>query len=294
MKIGMTAIGIGKAARPNTIRAVVENAERLGFGTLWAPEHVVLFDTHDSKYPYRDDGSFMARSNIDLLDPFIGLTYAAAFSRRIRLATGICLVAEHNPLALAKVIASLDSLSSGRLALGVGIGWSSEEFAALGIPFERRAQRTCEYIEVMRKLWGEEKSSFAGEFLRFDGVRSFPKPAQGARLPVIFGGESMPALRRVARLGNGWFGVKLNPEQAAAKIATLRKLTTEAGRDFSEIEIIISPYENEVTAEELRAYHEIGVHEFVPFVRLPGDDNKIPEALERVARQWVEPAAKLG
>lgn len=293
MRIGMTAIGIGKAARPTTIRAVVENAERLGFGTLWAPEHVVLFDSHDSKYPYRDDGSFMARSNIDLLDPFIGLTYAAALSSRIRLATGICLVAEHNPLALAKVIASLDSLSSGRLALGVGIGWSSEEFAALGIPFERRAQRTCEYIEVMRKLWSEEKSSFTGEFVRFDGVRSFPKPAQGGRLPIIFGGESMPALRRVARLGNGWFGVKLNPEQAAAKIATLRQLTTEAGRDFSEIEIIISPYENQVTADELRAYHEIGVHEFVPFVRLPGDDNLIPAALEQVARQWVEPAAKL-
>ena len=294
MKIGMTAIGIGKAARPNTIRTVVENAERLGFATLWAPEHVVLFDNHESKYPYRDDGSFMARSNIDLLDPFIGLTYAAAFSQRIRLATGICLVAEHNPLALAKVIASLDSLSSGRAALGVGIGWSSEEFAALGIPFERRAQRTCEYIEVMRKLWGEEKSSFEGEFVRFEGVRSFPKPAQGAKLPVIFGGESMPALRRVARLGNGWFGVKLNPEQAAAKIETLRKLMAEAGRDIAEIEIIISPYENEVSAADLRAYHDLGVHEFVPFVRLPGDDHMIPKVLEELASQWVEPAAKLG
>src|SRR5215469_6308336 len=256
----MTAIGIGKAARPNTIRAVVENAERLGFARLWAPEHVVLFDTQESRYPYSGDGKFMARSNIDLLDPFIGLTYAAAFSRRIRLATGICLVAEHNPLALAKVIASLDSLSSGRLAEGVGIGWSAEEFAALGIPFDR--------------------------------VRSFPKPSQGAKVPIIFGGESIPALRRVARLGDGWFGVKLNPEQAAAKLATLRRLT-EAGRDMSDLEIIISPYENEVTADDLRAYHEIGVQEFVPFVRLPGDDRKIPEALEHLARQFVEPAAKL-
>jgi probable F420-dependent oxidoreductase len=293
VNVGMTAIGIGKAARPATIRAVVENAERLGFATLWAPEHVVLFDTQDSRYPYSGDGRFMARSNIDLLDPFIGLTYAAALSRQIRLATGICLVAEHNPLALAKVIASLDSLSCGRFALGVGIGWSSEEFAALGIPFERRAQRACEYIEVMRKLWGDEKSSFSGEFVRFDGVRSFPKPSQGAKVPIIFGGESMPALRRVARLGDGWFGVKLNPEQAAAKIATLRRLMAEAGRNMSDIEIIISPYENEVTVEDLRAYHEIGVHEFVPFVRLPGDDRKIPEALERIARQFVEPAAKL-
>ena len=293
MKIGITAIGIGKAARPATIRAVVENAERLGFATLWAPEHVVLFDDHESKYPYTSDGRFLAGSTIDLLDPFIGLTYAAAFSKRIRLATGICLVPEHNPLALAKVIASLDSLSGGRVALGVGIGWSAEEFAALGIPFERRAQRTREYIEVMRKLWGEEKSSHRGEFVQFDGVRSFPKPAQGAKLPVIFGGESMPALRRVASIGNGWFGVKLTPEQAAAKLATLRSLMNDAGRDMRELEVIISPYENEVTVEDLHAYHEIGVHEFVPFVRLPGDVSRIPEALERVARQWVEPAAKL-
>src|SRR6516164_1011584 len=185
MKIGLLTIGMGNAARPGAIAEVARHAERLGIATLWAPEHVVLFDTQESRYPYSGDGRFLAGSTIDLLDPFIGLTYAAALSRRIRLATGICLVAEHNPLALAKVIASLDSLSSGRFALGVGIGWSSEEFAALGIPFERRAQRTCEYIEVMRKLWGEEKSRFSGEFVRFDGVRSFPKPSQGTKVPKI-------------------------------------------------------------------------------------------------------------
>ena len=116
MKIGMTAIGIGKAAQPGIIKAVAENADRLGFGTLWAPEHVVLFDEYASKYPYSEDGRFLAGSTIDLLDPFVGLTYAAAYSARIRLATGICLVPEHNPLVLAKVIASLDSLSRGRLA----------------------------------------------------------------------------------------------------------------------------------------------------------------------------------
>ena len=104
MRIGMTAVGIGKAARPQTIRAVAENADRLGFGTLWAPEHVVLFDEHQSKYPYSTDGRFLAGSTIDLLDPFIGLTYAAAYSKRIRLATGICLVPEHNPLVLAKTV----------------------------------------------------------------------------------------------------------------------------------------------------------------------------------------------
>jgi probable F420-dependent oxidoreductase len=293
MKIGITAIGIGKAARPGTIRAVAEHAERLNFATLWAPEHVVLFDNPASRYPYSDDGRFLAGSTISLLDPFIGLTYAAAYTERLRLATGICLVPEHNPLALAKVIASLDYLSGGRLALGVGIGWAAEEFAALDIPFERRAQRTCEYIEAMRRLWTDPKSSFAGEFVRFDEVRSFPKPVQGGNVPVIFGGESLPALRRVAKFGNGWFGVNLNPDQAAAKIAKLHSLLDEQGRDRKEVEIIISPYANQVTLDDLRAYHELGVSEFVPFVRLPGDESKIPEALEEVARAWVEPAAKL-
>lgn len=293
MKIGITAVGIGKAARPSTIRMVAQHAERLNIATLWAPEHVVLFDNPESKYPYTDDGRFLAGSTIPLLDPFIGLTYAAAHTERLRLATGICLVAEHNPLELAKVIASLDYLSGGRLALGVGIGWAAEEFAALGIPFERRAQRTCEYIEAMRTLWTEPKSSYAGEFVRFEEVRCFPKPAQGGQVPVIFGGESMPALRRVAKYGNGWFGVNLSPDQAAVKISKLQALLDEQGRDRKEIEIIISPYANEITHDDLRAYHEIGVSEFVPFVRLPGDDAKIPEALEQVAREWVEPAAKL-
>jgi probable F420-dependent oxidoreductase len=293
MKIGITAIGIGKAARPGTIRAVAEHAERLNIVTLWAPEHVVLFDNPASKYPYSDDGRFLAGSTISLLDPFIGLTYAAAHTERVRLATGICLVPEHNPLVLAKVIASVDYLSGGRLALGVGIGWAAEEFAALGIPFERRAQRTCEYIEAMRKLWTDQKSSFDGEFVHFNEVRSFPKPVQGGKVPVIFGGESLPALRRVAKYGNGWFGVNLTPDQAAAKIAKLHALLDEQGRDHKEVEIIISPYGNEITQDDLRAYHELGVSEFVPFVRLPGDEAKIGEALEAVARAWVEPAAKL-
>jgi probable F420-dependent oxidoreductase len=294
MKIGITAIGIGKAARPGTIRAVAEQADRLNIATLWAPEHVVLFDNPASKYPYTNDGRFLAGSTISLLDPFIGLTYAAAHSKRVRLATGICLVPEHNPLVLAKVIASLDYLSGGRLALGVGIGWAAEEFAALGIPFERRGQRTGEYIEAMRKLWTDAASSYHGEFVNFDEVRSFPKPAQGGKVPVIFGGESLPALRRVARLGNGWFGVNLTPDQAAVKIAKLHSLLDEYGRSHDEIEIIISPYENQITIDDLRAYHELGVSEFVPFVRLPGDDAKIAEALEQVAREWVEPASKIG
>ncbi|MGH7933974.1 MAG: LLM class F420-dependent oxidoreductase, partial [Candidatus Binataceae bacterium] len=242
MKIGLLTAGIGLGARPGTLRVIGEHCERLNFGTIWAPEHLVLFDEQDSKYPYSEDGKFAMSSTSDWMDPFIALTYVAAHTSRIRLATGICLVPEHNPVELAKVVASVDKVSDGRFALGVGIGWSAEEFGALGIPFARRNQRTRECIEVMRKLWSEEKSDFEGEFVRFKGVRSYPKPVQGGKVPVIFGGESGPALRRVADCGSGWFGFNLSPEDAPARIARLHTLLRERGRDPREVEIIISPY----------------------------------------------------
>src|SRR5271166_5390421 len=181
MKIGILSIGMGNAARPAAIAEVARHAERLGIATLWAPEHVVLFNSHESKYPYAASGKFPLGADADWLDPFLSLTYAAAATSKVRLATGICLVPEHNPLVLAKQVATLDRLSGGRFALGVGIGWSAEEFAALGIPFERRANRTREYIEVMRRLWSDGASSLHGEFVNFDAAKSFPKPLRGGK-----------------------------------------------------------------------------------------------------------------
>jgi len=295
MKIGLLTAGLGKAAHPRVLRAIAEHAERLGFGTLWAPEHVVLFDRYtESKYPYSQDGAFAAPSTIDWMDPFVALTYAAARTSKIRLATGICLVPEHNPLVLAKVIASLDYLSGGRFALGVGVGWSAEEFKALGISFERRAQRTREYIGVMRKLWSEETTTFHGEFVNFDAARSFPKPAQGGRVPIIFGGESTPALKRVAEYGTGWFGFNLTPDGTAAKVEQLKGLMRERGRALSEVEIIVSPYLQKIAPAALAGYHAAGVSEIVQLLQIPDDEAKLPAVLEQMARDWVEPAAKLG
>jgi probable F420-dependent oxidoreductase len=294
MKIGLLTVGLGRAARPSTMRILAEDCERLGFGTLWAPEHVVLFDRYsESRYPYSEDGAFGAPSTIDWADPFVALSYVAACTSRIRLATGICLVPEHNPLVLAKVIASLDYLSGGRFALGVGVGWSSEEFAALGVPFERRTQRTREYIDVMRQIWSEEKTSFSGEFVSFKDARSFPKPVQGGNIPIIFGGESGPALRRVADYGTGWFGFNLNPEQAAAKISRLKELLLERGRDPRGVELIVSPYLQDITREDLVGYREAGVSEVAMLCAPPEADAELTPLLEKLAHEWVEPAAKL-
>ncbi len=294
MKVGLFAIGIGRATTPGVIRLTAEGAERGGFATLWAAEHVVLFDRQDSKYPYSAGGEFPIPADADWLDPFITLTFAAAVTSRIRLATGICLVPEHNPLVLAKEIASLDRLAGGRFALGVGVGWSAEEFAALGIPFERRAQRTREYIDVMRKLWSEEVTTHHGEFVSFDRARSFPKPVRRDRLPILFGGESGPALRRVAEYGNGWFGFNLDPAQARAKIERLRDLRGERGRDLNDLELIVSPYTKRITRDDLKRYRDAGVQELVILGNPPADESQVRVWVERLAAEWVEPAAKFG
>jgi alkanesulfonate monooxygenase SsuD/methylene tetrahydromethanopterin reductase-like flavin-dependent oxidoreductase (luciferase family) len=180
---------------PEWVRTVAVTAERLAFSTIWAPEHVVLLDQYTSKYPY-STGKFPAPPDVPIADPFTTLAYAAACMSKIRLATGICLVPEHNPLVLAKTVATVDRLSVGRFIFGVG--WL--------------------YIEVMRKLWTERSSSHQGEFANFTNVLSYPKPINDKGVPVWFGGESNPALRRVAEYGEGWIGFNLLADQAAEKI----------------------------------------------------------------------------
>jgi probable F420-dependent oxidoreductase len=295
MKIGLSSIGFGALAAPALIRVIATNAERLNFATIWAPEHVVLLDRYTSRYPYSTDGSgaFLAPTEIPIGDPFPTLTYAAASTSRIRLATGICLVPEHNPLVLAKTVATVDYLSGGRFILGVGIGWLAEEFQALGIPFERRAQRTREYIEAMRRLWGDDYSSYRGEFVSFENVRSYPKPIKRGRLPVWFGGESAPALRRAAEYGDGWYGLNISPAEAASKIKRIEQLLTEKGRKRADLEIAVSPYTRPITVDDLKRYRDAGADEVeLIFLEAPDDEREVVRQLERLARDFVEPAAK--
>jgi probable F420-dependent oxidoreductase len=293
MRVGLQAIGIGAGARPGVLSRTATAADAAGFATLWMGEHVVLFDRQDSRYPYSESGEFPVASDVAWLDPFVVLSFAAALTRTIRLATGILLVPEHNPLSLAKQAASLDRLSLGRLALGVGIGWLAEEFAALGVPFARRAQRTQEYIAVMRRVWTEDVASFQGEFVRFDGVRSAPKPGRG-RVPVILGGESRSALERAADYGDGWYGFNLGPEEAAEKIAVLRELLAAKGRDPETFEIVVAPFTKRVTPDDLTRYRALGVGEVVIVATPPEEEGQVGAWVERLGQKWVAAAAALG
>ncbi len=293
MKVGYFTVGVGPTVNPQWLRTAALAAERLGFSTLWAPEHVVLVEQYASRYPY-SSGELPGPPNAPISDPFPTLAYVAACTSRIRLATGICIVPEHNPLVLAKTIATVDRLSGGRFILGVGIGWLAEEFQALGIPFERRAQRTREYIEVMRKLWTEDRSSHNGEFVNFNNVFSYPKPANTKGVPVWFGGESGPALRRVAEYGDGWFGFKLTPQEAAAKIKRIEELIKACGRQRSDVYFAVSPYTNTIKPDDLKRYRDAGAEEIALLIteRTPTEQDLVAR-MEQMARDFVEPAAKL-
>ena len=240
MHFGLHALGIGTGARPEIIRAVSSAAEAAGFATLWAGEHVVMVDEPSSRYPYSGDGKIAVPADADWLDPLLALTFAAAATSRIGLATGILLLPEHNPVLAAKQIATLDVLSGGRLTLGIGVGWSAEEFAALSVPFERRGARTAEYVAALRTLWSQDAASFDGEFTRFDGIRVYPKPVRDRRIPIVAGGNSDAALRRAAVLADGWYGFNLTVAEAIERAGTLAAYSRERGRAAPQLTIAVA------------------------------------------------------
>ena len=292
MEVGLFSIGVARTADPDIIGLIARTADDMGFASLWAPEHMVLFtqDAYTSRYPYNESGK-IGISDVDLLDPFTALAFAAAHTSRIKLATGICLVPQRHPLITAKLVASLDRLSKGRLLFGVGIGWLREELRALGIPPERRAQRTCEYLEAMRVLWTQDAPSFQGEFCAFPPVQSFPKPVQQPHPPIIFGGHTAPALRRAAEVGDGWLGFHLSPEEVAPLVQRLYQYAVEAGRHGDERFIgVVAP--GQVTPEGLQQYRDAGVRHLV--VRLPTvAPERLETALGELRERLVVPAQAL-
>ena len=285
MRLGLHAIGVGAGARRLVIEAVAQAAERLGFSTLWAGEHVVMVDKAQSRYPYSSDGQIAVPAGADWLDPFIALSFAAAATRKICVATGVLLLAEHNPVIVAKRAASLDFVSDGRLVLGVGVGWSKEEFDALGIPFARRGLRTNEYVEAMRVLWREDVASFAGEFVSFSGVRVNPKPVHRRKIPIVIGGNSDAALRRVAQIGDGWYGFNLSGVGAVRdRLTLLREFCRDAGREVTDLDICVA-IENP-RPQDLAALDELGVQELVLVEAPPEEAGAAEQWVAALARRW--------
>ena len=284
MRIGLHALGIGTGARPEVIRAVAIAAEAAGFATLWSGEHVVMVDEPASRYPYSPDGQIAVPAAADWLDPLLGLSYTAAVTSRIELATGVLLLPEHNPVLAAKQAATLDVLSGGRLTLGVGIGWSAEEFAALGIEFRRRGPRTAEYVAAMRALWADDVASFSGEFVRFDAVRVNPKPVRARRIPVVVGGNSDAALKRVAAFGDGWYGFNLTVAAALERAAALAGHCRQQGRSLDELTVAVALTDGSPAA--LPALAQAGVTEVVVVDSPPAGPDDAAAWVTNLATRW--------
>jgi probable F420-dependent oxidoreductase len=263
MDVGLF-VPIGSAnATPELVRAVGREAEERGFESIWVAEHVVLFDEYDSAYPYDPSGRFPAGGDAGMVEPFTALTYLAAVTERIRLGTGICLVPQRNPVYTAKAVTDLDALSGGRVDFGVGVGWLREEFEALGMPFDRRGQRADEYLAAMRSLWCDEVSEYHGELYDLRPCRMYPKPVQRPHPRIHVGGESDAALRRVARLGQGWFTFGRLPEDLPPALERLDAALAAEGRTRADITLSVSPYMHPVTPESVGRYAELGVDRLV-------------------------------
>ncbi|MFF7356969.1 MULTISPECIES: LLM class F420-dependent oxidoreductase [Streptomyces] len=285
MQVGLHALGIGYGARPEVVRAVAQAAEAHGFARLWAGEHVVLVDSPVSRYPYSEDGRIAVPPDADWLDPLLALSFAAAVTETIGLATGVLLLPEHHPVVVAKQAATLDVLSAGRLTLGVGIGWSADEFAALGVPFAGRGRRTEEYLAAMRTVWQEDVATFEGDFTRFHEVRVNPKPVRDRRIPVVMGGNGDAALRRAATTADGWYGFNLSAARALERVRVLAGHCAERHRRLDELTVAVALTDG--TPALLPELARAGVTELVVVGAPPGTPDEAGRWVARLAGRWI-------
>ncbi len=261
MDVGV-AIPFSHRTPVDYIAAAARHLEEVGFASIWAPEHVLFFPEYASSYPYSEDGRIPGNPD-GILDPFSALTYVAAHTSRIRLGTGICLVPQRQPVYTAKMVADLDYLSGGRFEFGVGIGWLREEFDNLQMSFRARASRCAEYIDAMKALWTQEVSSFEGPTVQLAPCYMNPKPVQKPHPPILFGGESEPAMQRVVTQGDGWYAFNLDPEAARAGFERLDAKLRDAGRDPASVRRYIGAGGLRVTPDIASAYGDAGVDQLV-------------------------------
>jgi probable F420-dependent oxidoreductase len=251
--LGIFALNQNLTANREGLAQIGSLAEELGYDSLWVGEHVVVPDPRVPPSPMEPEDP--------ILDGLIALAFLAAHTERVRLATGIVVLPQRNPVVLAKQLASLDVVTGGRLTFGMGVGYLQPELEAVGVSMKRRGARAAEYLGAMRALWEHERPSFDGEFVSFSGVNAHPRPLQ-LPLPVVMGGYSPAVHRRAARDAQGWYGFFLDPDAAAEQIESIRLALADAGRDASEFEISVSP-RGRLDADVVAAYGRLGVDRLV-------------------------------
>jgi probable F420-dependent oxidoreductase len=228
MKFGL-AFASSVGTDPQSALEIARLAESLGFDSIWGGEHVVRPAKIASPYPYTEDGEMPGDAETPIPDPLIWLAYVAAAAPSLRLGTCILILPQRNPVVLAKELATLDHLTGGRVELGIGVGWLKEEFDTLGIPWARRGARTDECIGALRALWAGPEAEFHGEFFDFEPATCCPRPA-GGNIPIMVGGDTQAAIRRAARLADGYFPGTNDPEVLARLIRDLGEAVAAADR----------------------------------------------------------------
>ena len=264
MKLGLFSINMGPCSRPGGLVAAAIAAEAAGFDSLWAGEHVVLPDPQVPPSPMGPQDR--------ALDPLLALTWAAAATRSIRLATGIVILPQRNPLVLAKEIATVDVLSGGRFTFGVGVGYLEPEFRAIGANYAERGAVTDEFLDAMTSLWYDEHPEYHGRFVDFAGVDAHPRPVQQP-IPIVVGGHTNVAYRRTVSRAHGWYGFALTPEVAADSLGALRAVAEGVDRpaELGALEITVTP-RGRLTRETAGAFADLGVDRLVVMPPPAADD----------------------
>ena len=234
MKFGLHSVNLHTCGYPDAAARIGRAAEAAGFESLWVADHVVLPDPPVAGRPMAPDQR--------LLDPIVALTFLAAHTQRIRLATGVIILPQRQALVLAKQLASLDVLSNGRLIFGLGVGWCEPEMRSVGAPFAERGKVADDYLAAMRAVWTQAKPSYRGPYVSFDGVQAMPRPVQ-APVPIVVGGRTAPAYRRAVTQGHGWYGFGIGVDDTQKIVATLRDTAKKHSRpaELGRLEISVTP-----------------------------------------------------
>ena len=274
MEFGIVMFATDYAIRPDELARAVE--ER-GFESLWFPEHTHIPVSRKSPWP---GGAELPKEYWHTHDLFVALAMAAGATTTLRVGSGICLVIERDPIVLAKEVATLDLLSAGRFLFGIGGGWNAEEMANHGTDFTRRWKVLRERVEAMKVIWRDDEAAYHGEFVNFDPIWSWPKPAQKPHPPIYLGGHGPKARQRVVRYCDGWLPIAIRAGALLEEIDALRKQASEAGRDPRSIGI--SLYGVPADADTLRSYAAAGVERGIFSLPSAGRDTVLP-LLDRYA-----------
>ena len=283
MKFGLMFASVGPFSMPDSLSRLAPLAEQVGIESMWSIEHVVVPVGYESTYPYNKSGKLPMPESMPLPDPLLPLAFAAAVTKKMRLATGILILPQRHPLYVAKEVATLDLLSNGRVILGIGSGWLKEEFDALGIPFNERGARTNESIRALRALWKPGPQAFDGKYYKWGQVESNPKPVQPDGVPIVVGGHSEAAARRAGRLGDGFFPAKGDEETLKHLFGVMREEARKAGRDAAKIEITAGAAKD---LDAIRRHEDMGVSRMT--VAPSGfDEDSIAKGLEKFGNEVI-------